>query len=185
MTIEQSLESTEVHTHRKDHYQDRKRAGEPTPRQCNIGPGPPDDRTSSARNDYEKDSKRTGHHGQRKYPADEKFVGRQGEEKEVQRLAKYRVQEATGGMRRVPEERDRRPLQHHRGPGSNRNSQRKAEGDEAQDRLHRQLQRLSADQNRVSSRQIAQMRSLQSQKRSVQNKKCGCRKSREDSPLEA
>src|SRR5882762_5354293 len=29
------------------------------------------------------------------------------------------------------------------------------------------------------------MRSLQSQKRSVQNKKCGCRKSREDSPLEA
>src|SRR6266403_1092707 len=29
------------------------------------------------------------------------------------------------------------------------------------------------------------MRSLQSQKRSVQDKKCGCRKSREDSPLEA
>src|SRR5712671_8197967 len=185
MTIEQSLESTEVHTHRKDHYQDRKRAGESTPRQCSIGPGPPDDRTSSARNDYKKDSERTGHHGQRKYPADEKLVGRQSEEKEVQRLAKHGVYEATSDIRRVPNEGDRRPLQHHPGPGSNRNSQRKAEGDKAQDRLDGQLQRLSADQNRVSSRQIVQMRSLQSQKRSVQNKKCGCRKSREDSPLEA
>ena len=85
----------------------------------------------------------------------------------------------------VPEERERRPLRHHAGAGCSGNDERNAERDEAQDRLNRQLQRLSADENRVTARQIGEMRSLQSQERSVQNEKCGRRKSREDSPLKA
>ncbi len=111
--------------------------------------------------------------------------GRQGEEKEVQLLAKDRVYEATIGARCIPVERDRRPLQHHAGGSGDGNDERKAKCGEAQDRLNRQLQGLSADENRVTDWQIGQMRSLQSQKRSVQNEKCRGGKRREDFPLEA
>jgi hypothetical protein len=41
---------------------------------------------------------------------------------------------------------------------------------------------LASFENRVTARQIGKMRSLQSEKRSVQNDKCGRCKSREDSP---
>ena len=83
----------------------------------------------------------------------------------------------------VPKKRERRPLRHHGGAGCSGNDERNAERDEPQNRLNRQPHRLSADENRVTDRQIGEMCPLQSQKRSVQNEKCGRCKSREDSPL--
>src|SRR5882724_6848768 len=155
------------------------------PRQFDVASATPGERASSARNEDEKNSEYTGHHGQRKQPADDQLPPRQREQEEVQRLAKHRVHEATSAARCVPEERDRRPLRHHAGASYSGNCERKAKCDEAQHRLNRQLQRLSANENRVTARQIGQMRSLQSQKRSEQNKKCGCRKGSKDSPLKA
>jgi hypothetical protein len=76
----------------------------------------------------------------------------QGEQKEVQRLAKNRIYDATRQCAgRVPKERERRPLRHHAGAGGSGNDERNAERDEAQDWLNRQLQRLSADENRVAA----------------------------------
>src|SRR5205807_8237681 len=109
----------------------------------------------------------------------------QGEQKEVQRFAKDRVHDATSGARCVPEERERRPFHHHAATGCSRNGERNAERDEAQDRFTRQLQRLSADENRLAAWQIGEMSPLQRQERSVQNEKCGRCKSREDSPLKS
>ena len=107
----------------------------------------------------------------------------QGEQKEVQRLAKNRVHDATSGARCVPKKRERRPLLYHGAAGCSGNDERNAERDEPQNRLDRQLHRLSADENRVTLRQIGEVCSLQSQKRSEQNEKCGRGESREDPPL--
>src|ERR1019366_6279862 len=101
-----------------------------------------------------------------------------------QRFAKNRIQDATSAGC-VPEQRKRRPLPHHGGASCSGNGERNAERDEAEDRLNRQLQRLSADENRVATRQIGEMRTLKSQERSEQNEKGGRCKSREDSPLKA
>src|SRR5579864_6213404 len=49
--------------------------------------------------------------------------------------------------------------------------------------LHRQFQRLSTDNDRVTIRQVGHVCSLQSEKRSVQNEKCGRCKSRKDFPV--
>ena len=132
-----------------------------------------------------KSCERTGNQAQRKQPAGDELPRRQGEQKEVQRLAKNWVHNATTGAWRVPKERERRPLRRHGAAGCSGNDKRNAECDEPQNRLNRQLHRLSADENRVTGRQIREMRSLESQKRSVQDDKCGRRKSREDSPLKA
>ena len=127
----------------------------------------------------------TGNHSQRKQPAGEELPCRQGEQKEVQRLAKDRVHDATGSVRGAYQK--SASVGHSAimlGAGHNGDGERNDKCDEAQDGLDRQLQRLPADENRVTARQIGQMRPLQSQKRSVQNKKCGGCKSRERLPTE-
>jgi hypothetical protein len=53
MLIEQSFESTEVHTHREDQQQERKCDGEPLPRQYNV---PGSQRTGAARDEKEENS---------------------------------------------------------------------------------------------------------------------------------
>jgi hypothetical protein len=109
----------------------------------------------------------------------------QGEQKEIQRLAKNRIYHATSSARRVPKESERRPLRHHAGAGCSGNGERSGERDEAQDGLNRELHRSSADENRVTAWQIGEMRPLQGQEGAVQDEKCGRCKSREDSPLQA
>src|ERR1035437_2572992 len=147
----------------------------------------PGKHTASARDEDEESGEYTSNHSQRKQPAGDQLPRGQREKKEVQRLAKNRVKDAdaTSGAGCVPEKRERRPLHHHAGASGSRNDQRNAERDQTQHRLNRQLQRLSADDNRVATRQFGEMRSLQSQERSIQNEKCGRCKSREDSPLKA
>src|SRR5208282_434076 len=147
----------------------------------------PGKHTASARDEHEESGEYTSNHSQRKQPAGDQLPRGQSEKKKVQRLSENRVKDAdaTGGAGCVPEKRERRPFHHHAGAGGSRNGQRNAERNQAQDRLNRQLQRLSADENRVAARQIGEMRPLQGQERSVQNQKCGRCKSREDSPLQA
>src|SRR5438876_4666896 len=78
-----------------------------------------------------------------------------------------------------------RPLHHDAGAGCSGYGERNAERDEAQDRLNRQLQRLSADENRLAAWQIGEMSPLQRQERTVQNEKSGRCKSRENPPLKS
>src|ERR1035437_5402410 len=100
-------------------------------------------------------------------------------------VARNLVYDATSSARCVPKQRKRWPLAHHGGAGCSGNGERNAERDEPQNRLNRQLHRLSSDHDRVTVRQIGEMCSLQSQERSVQNEKCGRCKSRENLPLKA
>src|ERR1039457_609727 len=146
----------------------------------------PGEHTGSARDEDEENGECTSNHGQRQQPAGDELPRGQGEQKEVQRLAKNRIKDAatTSGGAGVPKERERRPFHHHAGAGGNGNDQRKAECNEAQDRLNRQLHLLSADVNRVAARQVGEMRPLQSQERSIQNEKRDRCKSREDPPLQ-
>ena len=109
---------------------------------------------ASAGDENEENGEYAGNHRQRKQPASDELPSRQSEQKEVQRLAKNRVHDAASGAGRVPKERERRPLRHHAGAGCSGNGERNAKRDEAQDRLNRQLHRLSADENRVAARQI-------------------------------
>ena len=84
-----------------------------------------------------KTASRHSNHSQRKQPAGDELPCGQGEEKEIQRLAKYRVYDATRGAGGVPKQSKRRPLRHHSGAGGGGNDERNAEPDEAQDWLNR------------------------------------------------
>ena len=76
------------------------------------------------------------------------------EQKEIQRLTKDRVYDSTACARCEPKKRERRPLPCHGAAGCSGNDERNAEHDEPQNRLNRQPHRLSADENRVTVRQI-------------------------------
>src|SRR5207237_8570814 len=116
---------------------------------------------------YEESGECTGNHAERKQPSGHELPRRQSEQKEIQRLAKNRVHNATTGAWREPRKRERRPLPCHGAARCSGNDKRNAECDEPQNRLNRQLHRLSADENGVTVRQIREVRSLESQKRTI------------------
>src|SRR6202040_1163896 len=98
-------------------------------------------------------------------------------------ICKNRIYDVASIARCIPKERECWPLSDHSRAGCSGNSQRNAERDEPQNRLYRQLYRLSAHNNRMTVRQVGEMCPLQSQERAVHNEKCARRTSREDFPL--
>ena len=102
MIVEQKIKPAEIDTHRQDQQKERKGDGEPAPRNGEIAAAA-GKRTRSAGDENEENGQDAGDDGQRKQPAGDQLPGRQGKEKEVQRLAKNRVDHAAHGGGRVPE----------------------------------------------------------------------------------
>ncbi len=122
--------------------------------------------------------------GQRKQPSQDELPRGQGEEEEVQRAAEDGIGDAARGMRRVPEERQRWPLCHHRCPGQGRCRERADDADDAQHRLDGKIHRLPAEDDLASAGQAGLAGALEREKCAVQNHE-GCdREEREDAPLD-
>jgi hypothetical protein len=97
--------------------------------------------TASTGNEDKETGEHTGENGERKQPAGDELPRGQGEQKEIQRLAKNRVKDdATSCAGCVPEERERGPLRPSCWPRARGDDKRNAERNEAQHRLNRQLQ---------------------------------------------
>src|ERR1700687_4780608 len=105
MILEQSLEPVEIYAHRQDQQQEGKRDGKTAPRQRDGAAETPSEHTASARDENKEDGEQTTDHGEREQPAGDELPRGQGKQKEVQRLAKNRVQDASGSAGCVPKER--------------------------------------------------------------------------------
>ncbi len=107
--------------------------------------------------------------GQRQQPACDQFPCRQREKIEIQWPAKYRICDASSRMRRIPVERQVRPLRFHRGSGHNRHQQRPRNGGHVHHGRHWQLDRLASENNRMRRRQVRRMSPLECEERAQQN----------------
>src|SRR5579863_10719528 len=105
MIFEQSLEAADIRHDREDQQEERKGDGKAAPRQRDGAAS--GEHAASTGDENEENGEHTGNDRQRNQPAGDELPRRQGEEKEVQRLAKNRVHNAASGRGRVPEERER------------------------------------------------------------------------------
>src|SRR5262249_28237227 len=96
--------------------------------------------------DHEECSECTDNGRERRRPARHGLPRWQREQIKVQRSSKYRIDGPGGWWRRVPIQRQRRPAGHHARTRRDRDDRGGNERDQAQDRLHGQLQRLTIDQ---------------------------------------
>ena len=115
------------------------------------------------------------HHAQRHQPTGEELPDRQREQVEDQRPREDRIGGAAGGGRRAepietaaPVERERAPRRRHRQPGDERDGRGDADADQPNDRLHRQADRLTVDENRPAA-ELAEARRLQHQEDEIQD----------------
>ena len=162
---EQLLEAIDVDAHREDQQQERKPDGDPAQGQADAALSGKHTRAAGDEDKERRD--RADHHRQHHQPAGDELPRGKGQQIEVQRPAEDRVHHAAHGVRRIPIERERRPLRHHAGAGCGGDDQREAKSDGVKKGLHRQSNRLPADEDRVTARQVPKVRPLQSQERSI------------------
>ena len=163
VSVEQMLKPGEIDTHRTDQQQECKCDGQPAPGKRRVSGGAASGecaRTSS--DEGEENGDRAGNCRQRHQPAHDELPGWKSKKIEVQGLAKDGIDNVASDAWRVPIERERRPLHHHAGANRSGDNQRNAESSKAQDWLNRQSYGLSGDENRVTTRQVGKVCSLQS-----------------------
>ncbi len=149
VVLKQQLKAADIYAQSNDEQQKPNRDGEPAPRQWGAAAETSAESAGTAGDEDEQKGKDAGEHCQRKQPAGNKLQGRQGEEIEVERPAEDGIGYAAGGVRRIPEERQSGPLRLHRCAGRNRNHERNADGEQAQDRSNRKIHCVSRDENGV------------------------------------
>ncbi len=146
---------------------------------------PPCEDPGATGDQNKEDSHDAGNYGERQQPARKELPHWECEEIKVQRPAEDRIENAARRPRRIPVERKRWPFRAHAGAGHRGDDQRNHQHDEPQDPLDRQPERLPADVNNPAAQQIWLIRPPQRQEPSIQNEKCGRRKSRKYRPLQA
>ena len=79
MLVEQRLEPADIHAHREDQQQERKRNREPAPGQWDGAASAASEDVGAAGNENKENGDYTGNHGQRQQPARDELPGRKGE----------------------------------------------------------------------------------------------------------
>ncbi len=178
---EQPLEPAEVHARGEHQQHHRETDRQPAPGTGRADRVDTNEDPSAADDRDEGESDPASHDGERQQPTGEEPPGRQREEIEGQRAAENGVDRRSRAWR-IPIEGERRPRGRHASAGNRANDERQPQRDEPQQRLYRQVQRLTIDQNRRAG-QFSETRRPERQKCAVQRQEGHDREKCEDGRL--